>query len=105
MLLRKFSLSVYRKALIDSLITCLDDPDEEVRMITIEMLFSIDKANTVFFIENFVEDPNVWNRLKVIDMLENLSLPKAEEILNKLAEDEEEMVSEKAKNCLAKKVL
>jgi HEAT repeat protein len=101
----KFSLSDYRKTLVDSLITCLDDPDEEVRMITIEMLFSIDKENTVYFMENFVEDPNVWNRLKVIDMLENLSLPKAEEILNKLAEDEEEMVSEKAKNCLAKKVI
>jgi HEAT repeat protein len=101
----KFNLSVHRKALIDSLITCLDDPDEEVRMITIEMLFSIDKTNTVYFIENFVEDPNVWNRLKVIDMLENVSLPKAEEILKKLADDEEEMVSEKAKNCLAKRVL
>jgi HEAT repeat protein len=101
----EFGLSVHRKALIDSLIKCIDDPDEEVRMIAIEMLFLIDRKNTVYILENFVEDPNVWNRLRVIDMLENVSLPKAEEILNKLAEDEEEMVSEKAKNCLAKKVL
>jgi len=43
----------------------------------------------------------MWNRLRLLDFLEIVVHPKAEELITKLAEDQEEMVSERANEILS----
>jgi HEAT repeat protein len=78
-------------------INCIQSPDEEVRITAGELLFIIDEKNSVYFLEELTDDPNIWNRLKIIDMLEKILHPRAYKILAILASDREEMVREKAK--------
>ncbi|MGE5847394.1 MAG: HEAT repeat domain-containing protein [Ignavibacteria bacterium] len=93
----KFRSSPQRMNLINAVINCIQSPDEEVRITAGELLFIIDEKNSVYFLEELTDDPNIWNRLKIIDMLEKILHPRAYKILAILASDREEMVREKAK--------
>jgi len=93
----KFRSSPQRMHLINTVINCIQSPDEEVRLAACELLFIIDEKNSVYFLEELTDDPNIWNRLKIIDMLEKILHPRAYKILAMLASDREEMVREKAK--------
>ncbi len=93
----KFRSSPQRMNLINAVINSIQSPDEEVRISAGELLFIIDEKNSVYFLEELTDDPNIWNRLKIIDMLEKILHPRAYKILARLASDKEEMVREKAK--------
>jgi len=99
----KFKLSPGRMKPINSLVNCLESPDEEVRIAAAELLFTIDNNNSVYFLEDFTEDPNMWNRLKAIDMLERIFHPKSDKILDRFTLDKEEMVSKKARSIIKKR--
>jgi hypothetical protein len=62
----------------------------------LELLFLLDESFAVLFLDKMVEDNNMWNRLKLLEMLENVRMPEADLALHKLAEDREEMISERA---------
>ena len=95
--------SLQLRNITDSLSQYLSDHDEEVRILALELFFILDKNVAVLFIDDFSEDSNLWNRLKLVEILDEVVHPKTEEILMKLANDSEEMVKERASFCLSKR--
>ncbi len=86
--------------LCDVLTMYLEHADEEVRRIAIELLFFLGLDTALLFIDTMIEDDNFWNRLRVVEILENIDDERAIEGLQKLSEDPEEMVSERAQEVL-----
>lgn len=89
--------------LSDALSMCLDNPDEEVRKASIELLFSISLETALLFIDTMIEDDNLWNRLKILEIIENVFNPCITEVLKKLINDPEEMVRERAEWILSQR--
>lgn len=87
--------------LTDFMIQSLDNPDEEVRKLSTEILFIIEKDNAILFLDKMLEDDNLWNKLKLLEILAGIFNHEAEEAINKLANDPEEMISERAKFILS----
>jgi len=87
--------------LSDSFTRCLENPDEEIRMLSIEILFSFDIETALLFADTILEDNNMWNRLRLLDFLEMVIHPSAEKLIRTLAGDPEEMVSERANEILS----
>lgn len=83
--------------LTDSLIDFLDNPDEEVRKLAMELLFIIDTDKALLFIDKMLNDNNLWNKLKLLEILSNVHNEIAENAIVKLTEDKEEMISDRAK--------
>ena len=70
-------------------------------MLSIELLFSFDLEAALMFSDAIIGDNNVWNRLRLLDFLEVVQHPKAEELIKTLADDPEEMVRERANSLLS----
>lgn len=95
--------AVDRRNLSDSVAICLNNPDEEVRKTAIELLFLINVDYALLFIDSMIEDDNIWNRLKVLEMTENIFTPKVNQMLKTMTQDQEEMISERAAWILAQR--
>ncbi|HEX2869572.1 MAG TPA: HEAT repeat domain-containing protein [Ignavibacteriales bacterium] len=85
-----------KRNLSDAVALCLNNPGEEVRRTAIELLFLMSLDYALLFIDSMIEDDNIWNRLKVLEMTENIFTPKINEILKKMIQDPEEMIRERA---------
>ncbi len=85
----------------DSLTLYLNDYSEEIRLIVLEILFILDKDTAILFFDDLADDHNLWNRLKLVDMLEEVTNPEVESILQKLLNDPEEMIRDRASKCLS----
>jgi HEAT repeat protein len=95
------NLSVLNKRnLTDVLTKCIENPDEEVRRIAFELLFEIDEETAYLFLDVIVYDDNIWNRLKLLELIENNEREETVEALNKLANDPDEIVRERAEEIL-----
>ncbi|HPN36872.1 MAG TPA: hypothetical protein PL041_00625 [Melioribacteraceae bacterium] len=81
----------------------LDNPAEEIRRTCIEMLFYLNPETAFMFLDTIINDNNMWNKMRVVEILEYFDDPRGIEAIKKLAEDPEEMVSEKAKILLQNK--
>ncbi|MGE5400388.1 MAG: HEAT repeat domain-containing protein [Ignavibacteriales bacterium] len=92
-----------RRNLSDSFILCLNNPDEEIRKTSIELIFLTSLECALVFIDSMIEDDNMWNRLKVLEIVENIFEPKINEALKTLANDPEEMIRERAVWALAQR--
>lgn len=92
-----------KRSLSDALTLCLDNPDEEIRKSSVELLFMTNLDCALVFIDTMIEDDNIWNRLKIVELIENIFSPKINEVLKKLADDAEEMVRERAVWTLAQR--
>jgi hypothetical protein len=57
----------------------------------------LDKDTASLFANVLSEDISMWNRMKIIELLNEYNPPNAEEIIRKMVGDSEDMVSEKAK--------
>ena len=95
--------SIPLHSLNDALTQCLTNTDEEVRRTAIEMLFKLDEEIGLLFIDIMLEDENIWNRMKLVELLQNSKNPIAEDALIKLQNDQEQMVSETAKQILSER--
>jgi len=93
---KKILSSLQFRNLTDSIARCLDNPDEEVRKSAAELLFSLDKGVAALFLDKMIEDDNMWNRLKLLELLDDVRSEEANFALQKLANDPEEMISERA---------
>ncbi len=93
--------SLQRRTLADAFTKCLDDPDEEARRLAVELLFTLDKDTALLFIDKMVEDDNMWNRLKLLEIISGLDSNETKSALTKLANDAEDMVSDRAKYILS----
>lgn len=92
-----------KRNLCDSFSLCLDNPDEEVRKSAIEMLFYTNMETALLFLDTMIADDNIWNRLKILELIENITDPKIDEVLGKFSLDPEEMVSERAQWILSQR--
>jgi HEAT repeat protein len=74
----------------------LDHQDEEVRRTSMEILFNLDLESALLFIDTMVNDENSWNRLRLIEILGMVPGDSFDPAIQKLAEDYDEMVRERA---------
>jgi HEAT repeat protein len=74
----------------------LNNPDEEVRRSAMELLFNMDAETAFMFIDSMTQDENMWNRLRLVEMLEKFASDRIETALQKLIQDEDEMVRDRA---------
>ena len=92
-----------KRKILDGLTLHVDNFDEEVRKTVMENIFSLDRDTALLFVDTFVEDNSLWNRLKLVELLENIELSKVTAALEKLEDDPEEMISERVKYMLSQK--
>ncbi len=95
--------SVPLHSLNDALTQCITNPSEEVRRTAIELLFKLDEEIALLFVDIMLEDENIWNRMRLVELLQYSKSPIAEDALNKLQNDDEQMVSETAKQILSER--
>ncbi len=86
--------------LIEALNKCLYDHDEEVRRYAADLLFKVDTEAALMFVDKMADDTNLWNKMNLLDHLENIGNNDVDEILKKLVNDPDEMIKEKAKDII-----
>jgi HEAT repeat protein len=74
----------------------LSNPDEEVRRNSMEVLFNLDPDTALLFIDSMATDENMWNRLRLVELIEKFPMEKIETTMQKLIQDEDEMVRDRA---------
>ncbi len=84
----------------DSLTSYFEDANEEVRLLSLEILFLLDRETAALFFDDASNDQSFWNRLRLIEMLDEVINLQTDEILKKLLNDPEEMIREKAEYSL-----
>lgn len=99
--LYNFITPIQLRDISDTLSGYLKDYSEEIRILALEVLFILDKETAILFFDDLADDQNIWNKLKLLEMLEDITHPKAEEILNKLLNDPDEMIRERAEYSLS----
>jgi HEAT repeat protein len=83
-------------ALCEKLSGCFDHPNEEVRRSAMELLFYVNPDTAFFFIDTLAADKNIWNKLRLVDILERIDSEQSNEALKLLMEDEDAMLRQKA---------
>ncbi len=97
-----YALSEFDKRQFSNVLTeNLEYPDEEVRRAAIELLFFSDLDVALMFLDTMIEDDDVWNRLRVLEIIEAMDDPRVKEAIQKLANDSDEMVTERANEILS----
>ena len=76
---------------------------DRVRIAAAELLFRIDTETALLFLDTMISDENFWNRIRLLDMISEMDRPEVIEALEKLSQDSEEMVSDKAKEIALRK--
>lgn len=99
----KMLAELERRRLTEALSQSLTNPDEVVRIEAAELLFKIDTETAILFIDTMISDENFWNRIRLLDLLADFNNPVVGEAIEKLTNDPEEMVSEKAKEMALRK--
>ncbi len=100
---KNYLTSIQLRNLTDTFTRCIDNPDEEIRKLTTEILFAFDQKIAILFLDKILEDENVWNKLRLLDILSTIDSSEAEQGIVKLSSDKEEMVSERARFILSQK--
>lgn len=88
---------------LNTLSALIDNADEEVRMVAAELLFIINPKDALLFVDKLMGDDNVWNRIRLIELLNDANQPEAIELLKKLTKDSDDMVRERAELILEEK--
>lgn len=84
------------RTIVEQLTSQLTNSDEEIRSISMELLFFLDAETALIFSDIMVEDAVSWNRLKLLEIIKNGEHPQITTILKTLSNDEDEMVRENA---------
>ncbi len=87
----------------DTFVKCLESPDEEVRKISIELLFGLNINTAILFLDQMVQDDDIWNKLKILEYIENINHPNVDKALQVLSADQEQMISERASSVLSQR--
>jgi HEAT repeat protein len=82
--------------IIHAITGLLNHFDEEVRRSAMEIIFNMDADSALLFIDTMVSDENTWNRLRLLELLENMQGEKFNSSIAKLINDDDEMVRERA---------
>jgi len=97
--LQSLSEIEFRK-LIESFTILLSNSDEEVRGGSMELLFFLDAETAFVFSDTMLEDSNSWNRMKLLEIVQNGDDERIIEIIKNLAKDKDDIVKENAQNIL-----
>jgi HEAT repeat protein len=84
----------------NNLSNCLKNTDEEIRRVSMELLFELNEEFALLFVDIMLNDENMWNRYKLAEILEKMPFEKTKNILTLMLKDSEEMISQKAKEIL-----
>jgi HEAT repeat protein len=90
----KFQLET--RNIVQSVSGLLNHSDEEVRRAAMEILFCLDLNSALLFVDTMLNDENNWNRIRLVELLENINDPISENSIRKLAVDVDEMVRDRA---------
>ncbi len=82
--------------LCDLLASNLENPSEEVRKLAIELLFMLNPDAGILMADTLINDTNVWNRIRLVELLEGYNGEQKIPLLKALADDNDEMVRERA---------
>jgi len=74
----------------------LNHHDEEVRRAAMEILFELDQESALLFVDVMANDENNWNRLRLLEIIENIPGTEFNSVIQKLLDDEDEMIRERA---------
>ena len=74
----------------------LSHHDEEVRKASMEILFELDRDSALLFVDVISNDENNWNRLRLLEIIENIPGTEFDSVIQKLLNDEDEMIRERA---------
>ncbi len=74
----------------------LNHHDEEVRRTAMEILFELDQESALLFVDVMTNDENNWNRLRLLEIVENIPGEGFNFVIQKLLNDEDEMIRERA---------
>lgn len=86
--------------LVQSISNLISHSNENIRTTSVDLLFTICPETALLFLDEMMNDENIWNRLKLMDYLEYLDHPSVIEALIRLSADPEEMINERAKDLL-----
>jgi HEAT repeat protein len=89
----------------DLLTRLLENTDEEVRRIAMELLFFCSLETAILFLDTMSEDENIWNKMMLLEILDQLDQEEGNQIILKMSSDDESMVQEKAIELLKEKNL
>lgn len=104
-LMGKLSISsIELRDFTDTFVKCLDSPDEEVRKLSIELLFGLNTSTAIMFLDQMIQDDDIWNKLKILEYIENINHPNVDRALQVLSADEEQMISERASAVLSQRI-
>ena len=95
--------SIDLRDLTDTFVKNLENPDEEIRKLSIELLFGLNISTAIMFLDQMIQDDDIWNKLKILEFIENINHPNVDKALQMLATDEEQMISERASYILSQK--
>ncbi len=95
-----FTIPLLLRDITDSLCQLINDYDEEVRILSFELLFVVDPETALLFADDICEDQNYWNRFRLIEIIEESDMVQVQGVLKKLVNDPEEMVRDRASNCI-----
>lgn len=91
---------IQKRNMIHLMSEFLNHHDEEVRRSCMEILFMLDSESALLFVDSMLSDENMWNRIRLVELLEMVNNTPAREALIKLSEDNEEMVKERVQASL-----
>ncbi len=69
-----------------------------------DILFNLDSQSAFLFIDTMLTDENMWNRLRLLEILESLQSSESDSAIQKLAQDPDEMVRERAQFIVNSKI-
>ncbi len=78
----------------------LTNPDEEVRALSMELLFYLDVETALIFSDTMLEDSVSWNRMRLLEIIHDLENEKIVELIKTLATDSDDMIKESAQTVL-----
>jgi HEAT repeat protein len=97
-----YALSEFEKrGLSDVLTQNLENPDEEVRRNIIELLFFTDAEVALMFLDTMIQDSDIWNRMRILEIIEGCEDQRCIDAVKILANDPDEMVAERAQQMLS----
>ena len=86
--------------LLNGIAENLTNSDEEARKTSMELLFVLDVETGLLFLDTMLEDDNMWNKIRLLEMLEEVNDERADNALRTLSGDQESMISERAATIL-----
>ncbi|NOX18500.1 MAG: HEAT repeat domain-containing protein [Chlorobi bacterium] len=97
-----YALSEFEKrGLSDVLTQNLENPDEEARRNIIELLFFTDSEVALMFLDTMIQDSDIWNRLRILEIIDGCEDQRCIDAVKILANDPDEMVGERARQMLS----